>query len=89
MKTHGNGSGKYAVHAEERGGWVRVFSDLSGALPDHFALALSQMLADWFRHRPQLRLRCIVPVCKEGNTIELHAWYDVHVMPPPPPPAPS
>ena len=77
----GNGSSKVPVHAEDMGGWVRVFTDKLGPLPDAFPLFLSASLADWFRQRPQLRLRTIVPITKDGTTMELHAWFDMHVFP--------
>ena len=28
-------------------------------------------LADWFRQHPHLRMRCVVPIQSDGNTIEL------------------
>jgi hypothetical protein len=28
-----------------------------------------------------LTLRCIVPVNRDGHTVELHAWYAMHVFP--------
>jgi hypothetical protein len=40
----------------------------------------SHSLSEWFRQRPNLRMRCIVPVSKNGDTIELHAWYEMHVF---------
>jgi hypothetical protein len=27
-------------------------------------------------------MRCVVPIHRDGNTVELHAWYDAHVSPP-------
>jgi hypothetical protein len=29
-------------------------------------------------------MRCIVPIQKNGDTVELHAWFDAHVFPSPP-----
>jgi hypothetical protein len=43
---------------------------------------LSHTLAEWFRPRPQLRLTCVVPINRDGTTVELHAWYECHVFPP-------
>ena len=28
-----------------------------------------------------LHLRCVVPIQREGDTVELHAWYDAHLFP--------
>jgi hypothetical protein len=89
LQPHGNGSGQYPIHQDDMGGWVRIFTDHPGPLPDNFAFLLSQILADWFRQRPYLRLRCAVPITREGNVVEMHAWYEVHVLPPRQPPAPA
>jgi hypothetical protein len=77
----GNGSGKFEISQTDMGGWVRVCVG-RGTPPDNLALYLSQSLSDWFRHKPQLHMRCVVPVQRDGNTVELHAWYDAHLFPP-------
>jgi hypothetical protein len=46
-------------------------------------LFLSGTLSHWFRERPQHRPRCIVPISKGGDTVELHAWYGLQVSPAP------
>ena len=81
-REFGNGSGKWNVHVDDRGGWLRVFSDTPGAAGDRLALALSESLVAWCRLHPQGRLRCVTPITRDGQTVELHAWLDVHVLPP-------
>ena len=27
-----------------------------------------------------MRLLCVVPISKDGNTVELHAWYEQHLF---------
>jgi hypothetical protein len=76
----GNGSTKFNVHQEDMGGWVRIFADRP-APTDDLPYFLSGALADWFRERPQFRLRFVVPIQRAGDTVELHAWYEVHVLP--------
>ena len=83
-KPGGNGSSTVPIHAIDMGGWVRVFTDKPEPLPDAFPVYLSIALADWFRNRPQLRLRNVVSITKDGTTAELHAWFDVHVVSAPP-----
>lgn len=80
----GNGSSKFPVHQQDMGGWVRIFTDRTAHLPDDFPVYLSLAMTEWFRQRPQLHLRCAVPVQHGGNTVELHAWYELHVFPAPP-----
>jgi hypothetical protein len=76
----GNGSGKFEIGQHDMGGWVRIVAGRQN-LPDDLPVYLSQALSDWFRQRPHLRMRCVVPVQKDGNTVELHAWYEAHVFP--------
>ena len=78
----GNGSSKFQVHHDDMGGWVRVHA-VGSSLPADLPVILSQCLTEWFRQRSQLHLRCIVPIQKNGDTVELHAWFDAHVFPPP------
>jgi hypothetical protein len=63
------------------GGWVRIVAGRQNLLDD-LPVYLSQALSDWFRQRPQVRMRCVVPVHRDGNTVELHAWYEAHLFPP-------
>jgi hypothetical protein len=77
----GNGSGKVNVHQQDMGGWVRVFTEPLASIPDELHVWLSHALTEWFRQRPQLRLRCVLPVTRGGDTVELHAWYDLQVFP--------
>lgn len=78
--ARGNGSGKFDVVQSDMGGWVRIFFG-SPNLPDAPGVYLSQALADWFRLRPHLHLRCVAPINLEGTTVELHAWYEAHLFP--------
>ena len=80
-KPGGNGSSRFNVHQDDMGGWVRVFTDHRGPLPEDFPVFLSQALSEWFRLRPNLRMRCVVPVVRDGDTVELHAWYEAHLFP--------
>ena len=79
--TKGNGSGRFNVHQTDMGGWVRVFTDPATEVPRDLAVYLSDALTEWFRQRPQLRLRTVLPVTRDGTTVELHAWYDLGVFP--------
>jgi hypothetical protein len=77
----GNGSSKVQVHTRDMGGWVRVFTDRPSEEADDLAIFLSHSLTTWFRQRGQLTIRCVVPINRDGRTVELHAWYDLHVFP--------
>jgi hypothetical protein len=77
----GNGFAKFAIAQVDMGGWVRVFPASEDHVPAELGLYLSHTLAEWFRQRPQLRMRCVVPICQGGTTRELHGWYEAHVLP--------
>jgi hypothetical protein len=77
----GNGFGKVKVHQQDMGGWVRVFTDPMPAFPDELPVWLSLALTEWFRQRPQLRMRCVTSIAREGEARELHAWYDLQLFP--------
>jgi hypothetical protein len=37
-------------------------------------------MAEWFRQNPHTRMRSLIPICRNGNTVELHAWYEQHLF---------
>jgi hypothetical protein len=82
MET-GNGQTKFSVGTADMGGWIRVFLE-KGTPPADLPVFLSQTLTEWFRKRPGLRIKCVAPVMKDGDTVELHAWYEAHVFDPSP-----
>jgi hypothetical protein len=77
----GNGSGKFEIGSTNMGGWVRVAPGKAATYPDDLPVFLSHALTAWFRERPQLRMRSVLPVSRNGDTVELHAWFDQHVFP--------
>jgi hypothetical protein len=72
----GNGSSKFDIGAHDMGGWVRIIAGKTGTIPEELPAFLSLHLTNWLRQRPDLGLRCVLPVNKDGNTVEFHAWYD-------------
>lgn len=82
QQPHGNGSGKVEISQQDMGGWVRVFPGKMAGIPEDLHVYLSQTLTEWFRQHSHLRLRCVVPINRDGTTVELHAWYDAHLFAP-------
>jgi hypothetical protein len=78
--SHGNGDSGLEIGQTDMDGWVRVYPAVGGSntaartadLPNDLPVYLSQTLANWFRQRPHLHLRSVVPVCRDGTTVELH-----------------
>jgi hypothetical protein len=85
-KPGGNGASKIDIRTDDLGGWLRVYPTRFHDLPDDLGAYLSLTLTDWFRQHPNCRLRTVAPITKDGTTVELHAWFDVHVLPAPKPP---
>jgi len=84
-KPQGNGSGKFEIAQADMGGWVRVYpGKIEDTSRQDLGVYLSQSLSEWLRQRPQIRLKCVVPISRDGTTVELHAWYEVHLLPPTP-----
>jgi hypothetical protein len=81
-QSPGNGSGKFDIGAHDMGGWVRVIAgSTADSSTNEVPLYLARRLAHWLRDHPERRLLCVVPIQKDGTTVELHAWYDQHVFP--------
>jgi hypothetical protein len=68
------------VHQRDMGGWLRVFVDADSLSAAQLPIYLSYGVTQWFRARPHYRLHCVTAITKNGDTIELHAWYDQHVF---------
>jgi len=66
---------RFAITQVDMGGWVRVYL-ARGEPTGEVAKFLSLSLAQWMRQFPEFRVRMIVPISSNGDTTELHAWYD-------------
>jgi hypothetical protein len=69
----GNGSSRFEIGQQDMGGWLRVFPRRRNRTPPKdLPLYLSHTLAEWFRQRPNLRVRFVVPIQKDDDKVELH-----------------
>ncbi|HKB05118.1 MAG TPA: hypothetical protein VKD90_23035 [Gemmataceae bacterium] len=66
---------RFNITTTDMGGWVRVCLG-RGEPAGELAPFLSHALTAWFRDRPHLRLGVVVPITRDGDTAELHAWYE-------------
>ena len=71
---------RFEIVQQDMGGWVRVFLG-RGEPTGELAKFLSHGLTDWMRMRAHLRVRFVVPINRDGDTVELHAWYDQVLFP--------
>lgn len=63
----------FEINVEDHMGFVRVFMG-RGEPTGELATYLSATLAQWIEQRPHLRIIAVVPVIRDGDTAELHAW---------------
>ena len=72
-RPHGNGSGRFEIGQADMGGWLRVFPTKAEDLfREDLGVYLSQSLTEWFRQRPNFRMKCAMPIVREGATVEMH-----------------
>ena len=71
---------RFQIVSQDMGGWVRFFL-VSGEPTGELGPFLSQCLTQWMREHPDCRVRLIVPMSSNGDTSELHAWYDRTIFP--------
>lgn len=71
---------RFEIIQKDMGGWVRVYLG-RGEPTGEVAPYLSHSLTEWIRKNPQIRVRIIVPINRDGDTVELHAWYDQVIFP--------
>lgn len=81
-KPGGNGSGKIDIVIQEMRGWFEIRVSRDYDLPDDVHVGMSEIMNQWFCDRPHLRMRCVVPIQKDGSTVAFHVWYDAVLFPP-------
>ena len=65
---------------EDMGGWVRVFLG-RGEPTGEVARFLSRSLTEWMRKPPTCGFVSWCPITRDGDTVELHTWYDQVLFP--------
>ena len=65
----------FEIIIEDHMGYLRVFmgrGEPAGELPPF----LSATLAQWIASNPNQRIVAVTPISRDGNTVELHAWFE-------------
>jgi hypothetical protein len=47
---------------------------------EDLAFYLAHSLSQWFRENSHLRLIAVTPISNEGDAVELHGWYEQHLL---------
>lgn len=66
---------EFEINVEDHRGFVRVYMG-RGEPTGELAQFLSPTLAQWMQNNPDRRLLAVVPISRDGDTVELHAWFE-------------
>ena len=58
------------------GTYVRVISGPGAEHAEDLPGILARAMTEFFQKNPDKRLRFVVPINRDGSTVELQAWYD-------------
>ena len=65
----------FEINVEDHNGFLRVFMG-RGEPTGELAKFLSGTLAHWIRENPEQRVVAVCPINRDGDTVELHAWFE-------------
>ena len=57
-------------------GWVSFQGGENPPSPDQLPLFLNDALSNWLSRNPEFRVRTILPIVVEGNTVAINVWFD-------------
>lgn len=77
----GQASPVVKVNHSDLGGCVRFTPTAESLRHPDLGAFLALSVTQWFLERSHLRLSSVLPVVKEGNTVEMLAWYEQHGFP--------
>jgi len=72
----GNGNSKTTIDFVERPNYVLICPHDLTALPANIAVIINNAFLDWMQKHAGIRIREILPLIQDGQTIALHVWYD-------------
>lgn len=76
MRHHGNGHGKGVIRYVETPGHVHILPDSLVNLPADIAVIVHNAMMDWLQRHPDVRVRAVLPITQDGQTVMIHLWYD-------------
>jgi hypothetical protein len=77
FRHEGNGGDKVQIHTSIKAeGYALIFPDKIEPLAAGVPVFLSRTLEAWVRDNPQKKIRCALPIIKDGQTIAIHLWFD-------------
>jgi hypothetical protein len=76
FRHDGNGHTKTEIDFIERPGYVLICPRNSATPPANIALIVNAALTDWLKKTPNIRVRTVLPITRDGQTTAVHLWYD-------------
>ena len=65
----------FEINVEDHNGFLRI-SMGRGEPAGELAQFLSATLANWMKANPGQRIVAVCPINRDGDTVELHAWFE-------------
>lgn len=65
----------FEIVIEDHMGFVRVLMG-HGEPTGELVQFLSATLAQWIVQHPEVRVLAVIPINRDGDTVELHAWFE-------------
>ena len=66
---------KFEINIEDHMGFLRITMG-RGEPAGELAQFLSATLAQWITDHPENYLLAVAPISRDGDTVELHAWFE-------------
>ncbi len=57
-------------------GWVCFEGGENPPAPDQLPLYLNDALENWLRNNSEFRVRTMLPIVINGNTVSINVWFD-------------
>jgi hypothetical protein len=57
-------------------GWVCFQGGETPPSPDQLPVFLNDAFSNWLKHNPEFKVRTILPIVVEGNTVAINVWFD-------------
>lgn len=76
MRHHGNGSSKTIIEFLDLPGYVHIFPQVMSNLPADISLVMNNALVDWLKRNPDARVRTVLPITQDRQTVMIHLWSD-------------
>lgn len=65
----------FEINIEDHMGFLRFYMG-HGEPPGELCQFLSAALAQWIQEHPETRVVAVAPINRDGDTAELHAWFE-------------